>query len=95
MNSIKFKHLLTGASHGKKNGENAQYIEALFPFELKQPIVATIKEDSLSTYKVHKIQSRLCFDSINTLGERRAANTFFLYADSCTRNLNKTYVNSK
>jgi hypothetical protein len=72
------------------------YLEALLPYELESPIKAELKEDTLSMYKINnKIRATLSFKNSTILGNPNPPSSFHLYSDSCSRCLNKTYVNSK
>lgn len=73
------------------------YLEALLPYHgLKRPIKAELKENTLSMYKIrNKIRATLSFKNSTIFGVQNTASSFYLYSDSCSKYLNKTYVNPK
>ena len=72
------------------------YLEALLPYELEGPVIAELKEDTLSMYEIrNKIRAGLSFKNSTIFGASNASSSFHLYSDSCNRYLNKTYVNPK
>lgn len=78
------------------NKKATYYIEALLPYQLESPVIAELKEDTLSMYTIrNKIRSTLVFKNRTIFGNKNDHSSFYLYSNSCNRYLEKVYVNAK